>query len=82
MATVTLTANGAAVEVVAAAAVRAIVQNISTSSCVILNAADPAEGLILRPGESFDIGKVSAWTAAWTGKALDGKAVNLRVASE
>ena len=80
MATVTLLANGTAVEVVAAASTLAIVQNISTRAVVIANLADPAAGLILFPKEKLVID--SAWTAAWTGKALDGVACDLRVVQE
>ena len=80
MATVTLTANGAAVEVVAAASTLAIVQNISNTSVVIANLADPAAGLILYPKEKLVID--SAWTAAWNGKALNGVAALVRVVQQ
>jgi hypothetical protein len=80
MASVTLTKDGAAVTVIAAASAKSIVQNVSPTSCVILNAADPAAGIVLGPKDIINL--PATWIAAWTGKALNGVAVELRVATD
>ena len=80
MAIVTLTADGAAVEVIAAASAKTLVQNASSTSCVIENAVDPVGGIILAPKQIINL--PATWIAAWTGKALNGVAVELRVAQD
>ena len=83
MAVVTLPANGDSVEIVAAAAVRAIVQNAGSRNVELLNhASSAAGGLVLKPGETLDLGKVSAWTLAWQARTSSGIAIPVRVASE
>lgn len=80
MSAVTLLANGTAVEIVAAASTLAIVQNVSTGTVVIENAADPANGLLLFPKEKIVLDE--AWSAAWMGKALHGVTAEIRVAQQ
>ena len=83
MAEVSLPANGASVEIVAAASVRAIVQNTGSGTVELLNhASSAAGGILLKPGETLDIGNVSAWTLAWQGRSSNGKANIVRVAQE
>ena len=78
MAIVTLTDDGAAVTILAAAQPKALVQNNSSTACVVLNAADPAAGIVLAPKQLLNL--PASWVSAWTGKALNGVAVELRVA--
>jgi hypothetical protein len=80
MAIVTLAANGDASELVAVASTRGIIQNTAAGSIVVENAADPEDGLILKPGETLVL--ETAWAAAWTGKSLTGKTAVVRVAQE
>ena len=83
MAVVVLPANGDSIEVVAAAAVRAIIYNTSGKTVELLNhATSAAGGILLKPGDTLDLGKVSAWTLAWQGRTLGGTAASIRVASE
>ncbi len=80
MSKVVVPATGLAIEVVAAASTQFIIQNTGGVSIVMENAADPVAGIILKPGETLhsDV----AWTAAWTAKSLELKAVTVRVAQE
>ncbi|GAG09817.1 unnamed protein product [marine sediment metagenome] len=80
MAIVTLTADGDAVIILAAAQPKALIQNNSHHACVIENAADPAAGLVLAPKEIINL--PASWIQAWTGKALNGVAVQLRVIAD
>jgi len=90
MAEITLPANGDSVEIVAAAAVRAIVQNTGSGSSdtgsptieVLNHASSAVDGILLGAGETLDLGKVSAWTLAWQGRSTNGKVNIVRVASE
>ena len=82
MAKVTLVAAGTAAELIPAAAVRGFIQNTGGSSIEVENAADPADGLLVGPGEILNIGTTTSWTAAWTGKSPNGVDVVVRVAFE
>jgi len=83
MAKVTLPANGDSVEIVAALSVRAIVQNTGSGTIELLNHATLAtDGIILKPGGTLDLGKVSAWTLPWVARSTNGKATTVRVAQE
>ena len=80
MAKVVVPATGLAVEVVAALSTQFVIQNTGAVSIVMENAVDPVDGIILKPGETF--ASDLAWTAAWTAKSLELKAVTVRVAQE
>ena len=80
MSKVVVPATGLAIEVVAAASTQFIIQNTSGTSIVILNAADPEDGIILKGGQTLQ--SDLAWTAAWTAKSLELRAVTVRVAQE
>ena len=80
MAIVTLPANGAVGELVAAASTRSVINNTGPGSIVVENAVDPVDGVIIKPGGTLVLD--SAWTAAWTGKSLNGKIATVRVAQE
>lgn len=82
MAIVTLLATGATLELIPAAAVRGFIQNTGGSSIEVENAADPADGILIGPGETLDIGKPTAWTLAWTGRSPNGVDIVVRVAFE
>jgi hypothetical protein len=82
MAIVTLLATGAVLELIPAAAVRGFIQNTGGTSIEVENAADPADGLLVGPGEILNIGKTSGWTAAWTGRSPSGEEIVVRVAFE
>ena len=82
MALVTLLATGDALELIPAAAVRGFIQNTGGSSIEVENAADPTDGLLVGPGGILDIGKPTAWTAAWTGRSPNGVDIVVRVAFE
>jgi hypothetical protein len=80
MAVVTLLANGTAGELVAAVSTKSVINNTGPGSIVVENAADPAGGIIIKPGET--LGLPTGWAAAWTGKSLNGKVATVRVAQE
>lgn len=80
MSKVVVPASGAAIEVVAAGSVQFVLQNTSGRSIVILNAADPIDGITVRGGETFQ--SEVAWTAAWTAKSPSLVDVVVRVAQE
>jgi hypothetical protein len=83
MAKVTLPANGDSVEIVAALSVRAIVQNTGSGTIELLNHATLAtDGILLEPGGTLDLGKVSAWTLQWVARSTNGKVTIVRVAQE
>jgi hypothetical protein len=82
MAVVVLAANGDASELLPATAIRGFIQNRSGFDIEVENAADPADGLVLGPGEMLDVGSTSAWVAAWTGHTLSGQTATVRVAFE
>ena len=80
MAIVTLLKDGVAVELVAAASTKSVIHNTGPGSIVVENAADPVDGIPIKPGETLVL---DAWTAAWTGKTLGGvNDVVVRVAQE
>jgi hypothetical protein len=80
MAIVTVPEDGDPIEIVAAAATRAIVQNVGGFDIVMENAADPTTGISLGPGETLDLG--AAWTLAWNAMSPSLKDVPVRVAFE
>ena len=82
MALVTLLASGDPLELIPATAVRGFIQNTGGLSIEVENAADPTDGILIGPGETLDIGKPTAWTAAWTGRSPNGANVPVRVAFE
>jgi hypothetical protein len=82
MAIVTLLASGDTLELIPAAAVRGFIQNTGASHIEVENAADPADGLLIGPGEMLDLGKDSAWTLAWTGRSPNAVDIVVRVAFE
>jgi hypothetical protein len=82
MAIVTLLASGDALELLPAASTRGFIQNTGASHIEVENAADPADGLLIGPGETLNVGFASAWTAAWTGRSPNGVDVVVRVAFE
>jgi hypothetical protein len=80
MAIVTVPKAGTPIEVVPAAATRAIVQNVGGFDVLIENNADPSTGISLGPGESLDLGE--AWTLAWNAVSPSLKDIPVRVAFE
>ena len=82
MAVIVLPANGDALELIPAASVRGFIQNTSASSIEVANAADPTNGLLVSANEMIDIGKPTAWTAAWTGRSPNGIVATVRVVFE
>lgn len=82
MAAITVPASGDTVEIVSAPSTNAIVQNVGTYEVVVENAADPSAGLGLKPGQTLNLGKTTAWTAAWNAISPSHRDVVVRVAHE
>ena len=82
MASITVPASGAAVTIVTALSGNAIVQNAGAYEVTILNAADPTDGLGLKPGQTLNLSSVAVWTAAWTARSPSLRDVVVRVASQ
>jgi hypothetical protein len=82
MAIVTLLATGATLELLPAASTRGFIQNTGASNIEVENAADPADGILIGPGETLNVGFSTAWTLAWNGRSPNGVDVVVRVAFE